>query len=250
MNTKPAFRTIVISLVCLSLSILLLWLIDSLLENIVLKTLLSTILSNAIIIIVVNVIWELFAKKALISEMMDMTKLSNAFSSSGIKSVDMDFQSINWDNVLNSSNQLTIFMVYGRTWRKHNQTAINKFINNKNKKLTIILPNLKDEALMREFDRRFGYTKGETKELIQGCINSFKDKETVKIFLYDNTFTSSYYLTENEAYMSFFRHSKSGNNVPVITAINNKNGFYDFVRQEIETIKQNSKEYKKTQKGI
>lgn len=212
------------------------------------KTLLVMLLSTVVTVLVANVLWEVIAKQRFANHMLELARISENIAKSGIDAVYIDFNKINWDDEFRKTREFRAVFTYAKTWRESHRRDIEEFVkthkkHNNNSPMTIVVPNIFNETIMGEFDRRFNVPKGRTKEQIEDSILFFYNMGA-DVYLFDESLHASYYITDQAAFMSFFRHSHEKGYVPALRA--EKNGeFYKYIQKEYETILSNSKKVKK-----
>lgn len=207
-----------------------------------LKSVVLSLLATFETVLIANVLWELIAKKRFADYVYNLAQISVNFRESGVELINRDFGvGIDWENVLKNANQLTVVFTYGGSWRGTHKGILKDFIQKHPGMMKIYVPDYRKTDLMSEFDRRFRYKSGVTASKIESCVEDFQSWGA-NVYLVDGSLQASYYLTDKEAYMSFFRHfSKYGDTVPVIKA--NKDGwYYDYIKSEIDAISEYSTE--------
>lgn len=207
---------------------------------------LITIMSAGATALLANVLWETIAKYTFALQIRKLIGISNNIDQSGIETVYFNFLRINWELELEKAKSLDVVYVYGKTWRESNRDILEKFIKCGGT-INFYVPNPLIEEYMEEFDRRFSFSpekKGETKSRVLDCIHDCLDIGA-KVYTFDHSLQASYYKINDACYMSFFNHKKPGKgSVPAIKA--NKGGeFFNYISEEIDTIRSHSKEIKK-----
>lgn len=214
----------------------------SAIPNDTLKTFLTSLLSTVDTVILANVLWELLAKERFAKSLLDLVNISQNIANSGIETVFVNFLNIDWKREIKHTKNMTVVFTYAATWRESNRETLKGFSKKKHHVLNVIVPDCENEEIMEDFDRRFSFQQGETKHRIEECIIFFHNLHA-NIFLYQGTLHSSYYLLDNIAFMSFFRHSKEKGEVPALKI--QKNGhMYSFVEKEIDEMIKNSTKVK------
>lgn len=198
------------------------------------KSLANTLLSTISAACLVNVIWEILAKRSFADTILELAKISEVIKTSGIDYVDDNFQSISWQDELQHTKNLTVVLTYGATWRRHNAAYLKKFAENTQNNLVIILPDPAKEEIMSEFDRRFNYPAGKTAQLISDAIKEFNEIGA-KVYLYPDSLYASYYLLDNSAIMSFFKHTKARSEVPYLH-LDSTGSLFTYVKKEVDFI--------------
>lgn len=192
--------------------------------------------------------WEIWSKRSFAKEVLELSDVSDNYIESGIKTVYRDFSKINWDELFNGAKEVTCVFTYAYTWRNNNRSAL-EMLQSQGTKVTIILPDYRDNEIVESLNKDFSYDKyakeenskeanKNVKNLIEETKQYFESKNAT-IILYKGRFKSTYYLIDDYCVMAPFNH---GNNKPCVPAILcEKDGIlYEFCKNDIEAIKQNS----------
>lgn len=198
------------------------------------KLFLSTIVSTIGAAFLVNLLWEVFAKKRFAESIIEMAKISKNIEQSGVDHIDTDFSSINWKDELSKTHNFTAIFTYAQTWRNSNRIAIQNFTKKRKNKFTVFMPDYENDEIMAEFDRRYNYTTGKTRELIKEAVIDYSELGA-KVYLFDKSLQSTYYVMDNVALMAFFKHSPGRTTVPYIRA-ESAGSFYDYIVSEKNAI--------------
>lgn len=105
-----------------------------------------------------------------------------------------------------------------------------KFTGKRKNKFTVIMPDYENEDIMAEFDRRYNYTSGKTRALIEDAIVDYSALGA-KVYLFNKSLQATYYVMDNVALMAFFKHSPGKATVPYIRA-ESTGSFYDYIVSE------------------
>ncbi len=233
--TKANLITIIISLIAAFISFLCaIYLIPKINCNAQAKLFLTTIVSTIGAAFLVNFLWEIFAKKRFAESIFQVAQISKNIEQSGVDHIDTDFSSINWKAELEKTHHFTAIFTYARTWRNSNRVAIQNFTKKRRNEFTVIMPDYENDDIMAEFDRRFNYAPGKTKELIEESIIDYLGLGA-KVYLFNKSLQASYYVMDNVALMAFFKHSPGRSTVPYIRA-ESIGSFYDYVISEKNAI--------------
>lgn len=216
------------------------FIIPALISNEQTRLYFSTITSTVGAALIVSVLWDIFAKKRFAESIFEIANISLNIRQSGVDTIDTKFSNINWESELSKTHHLTAVFTYARTWR-HSNSELLKIFAKKNC-LTIIMPNYENEIIMNEFDRRYGYDSGKTSKLIQEAISEYKEIGA-EVRLYDNSLYATYYVMDNAAIMSFYRHSLGSKSVPYIRS-ESSGRFYEYIAAEVDAIVNDSVEAK------
>ncbi len=213
-----------------------------------LRIFLTSLLSTIDTVILADVLWELLAKERFAKSLLNLVNISQNLANSGIETVFVNFLNIDWKREIKRTKNMTVVFTYAATWRESNRETLKWFSKKKHHILNVIVPDCENEEIMEDFDRRFSFQKGETKHRIEECIIFFHNLHA-NIYLFQGTLHSSYYLLDNIAFMSFFRHSKEKEKVPALKI--QKNGhMYRFVETEIDEMIKNSTKLKSVSREL
>ena len=229
--TKGNLVTIILSLIAAFISFLIaVYVIPLITRNDQIILFLTTIVSTIGAAFLVNLLWEIFAKKRFAESIFDVAKISKNIEQSGVDHIDTDFSSINWRSELTKTHDFTAIFTYAQTWRNANRVALQKFTAKKKNKFTVIMPDYENDDIMAEFDRRYNYDAGKTKSLIREAIIDYSELGA-KVYLYNKSLQATYYVMDNVALMAFFKHSPGKATVPYIRAESN-GSFYNYIETE------------------
>lgn len=178
----------------------------------------------------VNLLWEIFAKKRFAESIFEVAKISKNIERSGVDHIDTDFSSINWKAELSKTHNLTAIFTYAQTWRNSNRVVIQNFTKKRKNNFTVVMPDYENDDIMAEFDRRYNFKSGKTKALIYDAVIDYSELGA-KVYLYEKSLQATYYLMDNVALMAFFKHSPGKATVPYIRAESN-GSFYDYIEAE------------------
>jgi hypothetical protein len=124
--------------------------------------------------IAVALIWELFSKRAFMSELLTTTRLADEIQESGLIRISPKWHGeIDWTSLFRRSDNINIFFMYGRTWRNINRAELQNFARRANTKATIILPNHENAQLMLELARGIEITADDLRTRIVESIKEF-----------------------------------------------------------------------------
>jgi len=185
-------------------------------------------------------LWEVFAKRTFAEEILEVANISQNLRDSGILYCYSNFKEIEWREILNHSKEIKVFVSYAKTWREQYSDAIDTFINNSGK-MTVYLPDYRNEALMKQYDERFSYPHGRTKEYVLESARVFSEKSCA-VKLYNGVMFNSYYIIDDCCLIALSKNKKEKTIVPTIKFI--KDGFFGgFIDREFASIEQQSTDY-------
>lgn len=186
--------------------------------------------------VAVALIWELFSKRAFMSELLTTTKLADEIQESGLVKISPQWHGeINWTELFRKNDYLKILFMYGRTWRNINRAELQRFASKSNSKATIILPDIENPRLISELAQSIDVTADELKARINESVQEFvaifniegQGENKLEIF-YTSIFpTYSFYQFDSVAIVTFYTMSRNKKAVP--TLVFEKGGtLFDF----------------------
>jgi hypothetical protein len=103
---------------------------------------------------VLSFLWELAAKRAFLTEVMEVAGLGRDVEESGLVQLTSDFQrGLDWAKLIGAASDADMLLATGRTWRISNLAALKKFAERG--RLRLALPDPQDQPLVDELARRF-----------------------------------------------------------------------------------------------
>lgn len=234
--TNKNIWTILISLGCFVIIMILNFCAVDKISNDALRIFLLTLLSTIATVILANVLWEVIAKDNFAKSILEQVKISENIAQSGIDTVYVDFRTIDWCKEFENTKAFTAAFVYAYSWRSSNDVYIKKFVSKPSrcKKMNIIVPDPENTAIMADFDRRFNFESGDTKKKVEDCIKYFVDLGAT-VYLYSGTLQASYYKMDKDCIMSFFTHTKEKGTVPALRAAKNGN-MYNYISKDLDSL--------------
>jgi hypothetical protein len=204
-----------------------------------LHTILRDLGSVLVVTVAVALLWELFARRALLAELLEGTRLAEEIQSSGIVGVSQHwYKDIPWHALFKSVHHLDIFFSYSDKWRNAFSEEIRAFAGRGSGRLRIVLPDPESSeiiaALSRRFDRDAAQVRSHILEAKQEferlLIRSAHAEFEWSIWYLPKEPVFSCYRFDDIAILSLYRHRKEGG---VPTLILKRGGaFFDFIYAE------------------
>lgn len=198
--------------------------------------------------VAVAIIWELFSKRAFMSELLTTTQLADQIQDAGLIRVSHKWHGeIDWTNLFRRNDEVDIFFMYGRTWRNINRSELQSFARRDNTKATIILPDLENKALISEIARSVDLTPEEFIDRVNEAIREFiaifdieRNADARLIILATSAFpVYSYYRFGNIVIVTFYSHDRVKKEVP--TFMFEKGGsLFDFFEKDFNGLKEST----------
>ena len=212
--------------------------------EIILITILSTILTSATL----SILWEVVAKRSFLQEILIKTNLSKNIDLYGLEKIEKDFSKIDFEDYLSKTKNLTMVVIYGT-----NTLTNNKYTDywSKLENLTFVHASTEEGTIEKLADRFSEYSAGRVyiaeniKSKINGAIEAIDALKSkgVQIIRYSNTnmIYSSYYLFDEYAIVANFPHGEKGTKTS-LSLICKKGGIlYEYIEQEVKSIIENCK---------
>jgi len=140
----------------------------------IIKGIINNVGSFFIASIAIALIWDLFAKRAFLAELISETKLAEEIRNSGLVSTTYRWKDgLNWSDVFRTSKKIDIFFIYGSTWRNLYHTELEKFVSRKNTEIRIVLSDPFNSELMNEVGKRSNMTSNDIKKKIIEASDDF-----------------------------------------------------------------------------
>lgn len=202
-----------------------------------LKELGATVFSLGIIALV----WELFARRTFMREVLDSVELADQVADSGLQQICWNYNlDIPWEELFNRSTDVDLFFSYARTWRHSNYPHIERLVSRKGTKLRVILPNANNPAITAELARRFDTTPQEVCDSIRQAAGyylslpaQFPDKGEVECRFVDACPLMAIYLFSESGVLSLHSHQQKRIEVPALQ-VEAKRPMYCFMKSEFD----------------
>lgn len=204
----------------------------------------SEIGSLFIVSFAVGIIWELALKRSFSAEVISKVGLTEEIEQTGLIGISAQWHGrIDWEECFKGSKSITIFFIYGRTWRNTNREFIKNFSRRKDTELKVILPDYKNKELMSELSRSIQYTTDELERLIKDAIKDFtklaskRMKEEGKISIWLSNVFPVYccYLFDSHGIFTLYSLTKEKVEVPTFQ-VKSGGQLYKFLSIDIDTI--------------
>jgi hypothetical protein len=240
------FRMYIISILFGAIGLVLLVLADMIDwgEKLSLQTLLRDIGSLLIASVAISIIWELFSKRSFYAEAIATTKLVDDINISGLTGVAISlYGDIDWRKMFNSTNEIKLLFMYGRTWRNFHEEDLINFAKRRNTKTIVVLPDPANVDLFISAAQRIGIKPSELASSVQIAqadfirIFSKTGNENGKLEVWFIPFVPvySYYGFGEKAFITIYQHRLERHAVPGFLV--EKGGtLYEFFEQDFEAI--------------
>jgi len=234
------YKTGIIVLIAFSVGIVLIYFSDSQ-EGDILSIIGSELGGLIIVSFGISFIWELFAKRNFLEEILEKMNIKKDIHDTRIIRITDSFRKITddeWHKFFENLTELDIFVCYARTWIKNRLDDFEQLKIKKKCKIRIVLPNINNKRTITELSKRFKYGEDKLKEYISDTLKSFKDLKknglNITIKEINEPLLYSTYRFDDKIIFAAFTHRDK---VSVPALIFKKGGsLYEYYKDEFEVI--------------
>ncbi|MBN1796057.1 MAG: hypothetical protein JW804_05235 [Sedimentisphaerales bacterium] len=207
------------------------------------QVLLEQVGSLTFITAAITLVWDLFAKRAFLEEILAKTRLSRDIETSGIIQVSDSFHdTVRWDEYIRNSDKIDTFFAYGNTWREAHRDALKAAARKKIVRIRAILPDFEHEETIANLATRFGYTNERLIEYIKDAEKYFRDLPPtngtgaqVDIWFYQGTPVFTFYRFDKIVVLALYMHRRERAGVP--TFVCRQGGtLCDYIHKELDAM--------------
>lgn len=184
----------------------------------------------------VAILWELFAKRALLTELLAATKLAERIRAVGLVGLATDWnQDIPWRQLFRDTTSVDIFVAYGITWRGVMGGILREFAARHGTACRVVLPDADSEAVMSSVACQLGKTSDEVKARVTAA----KDDFGRLIPQCERWYSArppmfSFYIFDTHAVLTLYRHRSDPSDT--IGLVVRKGGeYYGLLRKEFDS---------------
>lgn len=192
--------------------------------------------------VAVAVLWELYARRAFLAEILSTTRLADEVKTTGLIGVSAKWRGeVNWPRLFNTASEMQIFFTYGSTWRNTYKEEIEAFARRKNTHATLLLPDPSNTVVMEAISQRTGMPASQLVDRIRSCEKDFislfnvenKAQDKLTIWHLPFVLSYSYYRFDNTAIFTLYHHRLDRHEVPTFL-IEKGGSLFDFFEDEME----------------
>lgn len=166
----------------------------------------------------VSILWELFAKRSLLQEVIELVRLSDNVLKAGLRRAFTAFYAdIDWADLFKGVTEVDLAVSYARTWRNTHRTELRALKKKAGARVRLILPDPEYAPLVGELARRYGQTEDAMKSALKEAIAEFTE------YLSGGDAELELYLAKRQTSYSYFRF----NDTVVVAIICNADGRAD-----------------------
>lgn len=189
-------------------------------------------------------LWELFARRAFLEELLAETKLAEEIQTTGLVGISAKWHGqVNWSSLFRSSSSLDLFFCYGGTWRNTYIDELRKFVGRPGTRATIVLADPDDERLLTELSLRFNSTPDAIRTKINDARHAFveifepavAEGRDFSVWYAAVTPVFSCYFFDGTGIITLYKHKVQRAEVPTIV-VKRGGDLYDFFRIEFDAL--------------
>jgi len=187
-------------------------------------------------------LWDLFSKRAFLTELLATTQLAEDITEAGITTITSDFyRGIDWPSLFASTDSLDLFFTYGGTWRGSNRVDLQRLANRKGARVRVMLPDPDNPQVIAELAHRFRQTAEDVKRRIEGAKQDLEQifnqcQAEFSLWYLPLAPVYSVYRFGNLAVVAFYNHGR-GKMLDIPTFVAKQGGtLYQFVTGEFSDL--------------
>jgi len=168
------------------------------------------------------------------------SKTASLFKSYGVNNTQYFVEfSQDFDSLIENSESITLCFVHSRRWRENHLEQLENFLEKRKNQLTVILPNLANEELIRVLKEHFD--DGENLEaFIKDAYRYFgnflrRRPEGIDVRLFDLYPTYSFYKFDSSVILAMYPMTPRRKHVPAFSIIKDSK-YWDFITDDIQWI--------------
>ena len=195
-----------------------------------------------VVTVIVALFWELVGRRAFSDELYEKIGMSRDLAIAGVRAAVVGFANpqISFHELFHDSRTLDLWVAYGSTWRNSNLQNFEQMLARENSRVRVILPNPKNQAIVRTLASRFQKTEDSVREVIQETVLAYRRlgaaRNNVEVLFADKLPTFTFYLFDNRAVLALYSH-RSGREIPVLTMLCTHEGaYFRYLRDEFDSL--------------
>jgi hypothetical protein len=256
---RTSLRTRLLAIFVLLFGILLLvaangW--DWLRHHYILTSLVRDCGSLLIVSVPVAVLWELYAKRAFIDELLSKARasvndliartiLARELQEAGLRAFTTDFaHQVNWLDLFRNARRVDLFFSYARSWMNINNAQLEELARREGARIRVVLPDPDNQELVSELARRFGKQTDEIRASILATrddffrmfVTPFQDNRQgpdFSLFYASTAPQFTFYRFDSRSVLALYKHRQGRGGVPVFEA-EEGGTIHLFIQQEMD----------------
>jgi len=223
----------------------------------ILQPFIASLASLLIATIPITLIWELYAKRALINEVNEeigleksleeiksILKLHKDLQASGLSRVTRDYMSLDWMELFKKVHRLDIFIAYGRTWRARYTTQLKELALRSDVTIRVVFPDPDNQELINALAHRInGKTSEEISKEIKDAVAEFSNifahspNGGAKISMWYTSVLPNFalYIFDDNIITTLYTHRRQRIGVPTLI-FEHGGSIYNFFKEEFEEL--------------
>lgn len=170
-------------------------------------------------------IWELYAKRAFLDEMLSTTRLVSDIRSSGLAAFSMNpVDTVNFPQLLHTTKRLDMSVTYGDTWRARYYKELKQLAERPGTMVRVVLPNPENSLVMQAIAQRLGTTSPEAVAgKVYAAVSEYRllfsalaKERRFSIWFHDDVPMASYYRFDTAVVAAFHHHARGRGDTPTL----------------------------------
>jgi hypothetical protein len=114
-----------------------------------------------------TLLWELRGRRTFAQEVLAAAGVAADTRKAGLRAIAGDYLHVtDWPELFRNAHEIDVFASWGATWRRTYEREWNAWIERRNVRLRVLLPNSADDTLVTHLARRFDKTEDYVRERI------------------------------------------------------------------------------------
>lgn len=188
-------------------------------------------------------LWDLFGRRSLLREVLDVVRLKDSVVSSGLESIGLDYnKSIDWDESLDSAMELDIFAAWATTWRNTRQAKLAQLASRSGAKIRVCIPDPYDDVCVDALAARFNRRKDEARSKLVETIEDYKrfdgNSRSGRVEIYTSPVYRAFsaYRIDRIFVVTLYHHKETRSGSVPAFAFRKGGEMYDFFKDDLEGV--------------
>lgn len=212
------------------------------------QTLVSQLGGVFLAAVAISLLWEFAGKRKFADEILAKVGVGSDIERAGVLRItDQYLKEVEWDSYFRDVTKLDIVVAYGRTWRQTHWEQLLTIAGRRDARVRVILPDPDDIQSLTVLADRFDRTPAKLREDILESAREFlaltvpTGGGSIRLYFRRGDQVFSCYRLDQIAVVTLYSHSRIRRSVPTFVC-RSGGSLYDFVRQEVDAMLQNSRE--------
>lgn len=188
-------------------------------------------------------LWELFAKRAFVTELHSKIGVHESLDSAGLVGLQCgDFaRDIDWKELVTGTRTFTMFVSYAYSWRNTNRLYLQELAQRNDAYVRILLPDPTNTVIMADLADRFEISSekliSKIEEASHDFDNIFEDKPCTYYLTYVNVSpVYSFYVFDDSAIIALYKHRRDREYSPPSIIFKKGGRLWEFLDNELTAL--------------